>query len=509
MLNDIIRFTIATGAVTVLAQYCSLRNKKVDKVATAELSDNLDSITGSDGMILAKEIQLKEKFNYEGTCIIGPTGSGKTTSFFLPNLLSNNIKGSIVVTDPKGELFKLTSKYQKSIGRRVLKYSPLEPEMSEKYNLLEQCKDTTEVLQLAQTLLFNGNLALELATGAKSGGIEWVQMAEPLFASLLLYVKDLEYPYNTIEFALQLLITFQTGSLDVLFADCTNEDAKTQFNIFKTVGGADRTEGSIKITAASNLKIFTDHKINSVCSETTFKMEDLRKEPTILYITYPERKANYISPLMAPVFSQLLDKVLEVEGQPLTLLFDEFANVGYINSFSTHVSTVRSRKISVNICLQSLTQLYQIYGNHNAKAILNNLKTKIVLPGLHDNDTLSYLSNICGDTEIQVCSSSEQEKKVYAKSKKKLFENSELRCLKDKNILIIPHNLQPYLASLNCYWENNQYTSNIYNNPISVTRKDVKKINYAEELKKIKAEIKVKLLETIEVEEDAREGLFT
>jgi type IV secretion system protein VirD4 len=240
VMEEIKLFTMLSGGALVggemLAYYLKNNLKKVDKLANGHLIKPKDirNILGSDGLILAKDVQLKRKYDYEGSVTFGSTGAGKSTGFFIPNLLCNNIQGSIVVTDPKEELFNLTSWYQENIcGRKVLKFSPLEPTASEQYNLLAECKDNSEVLELASSLLFNGSLSIELTTGKKCGGVEWVQMAEPLFSASLLYCKGLEYPYNTIEFAFQLLITLNTEQLDSLFMNSNNYDCITQWNIFK------------------------------------------------------------------------------------------------------------------------------------------------------------------------------------------------------------------------------------------------------------------------------------
>ncbi|NFT07804.1 hypothetical protein FDF26_12155 [Clostridium botulinum] len=164
-------FTIASGGIAASGEILSyfIRNKvnRVGRLARGYIESKykLENILGNTGLILSKDIQLKEQFDFEGSVTIAPTGSGKTSSFFFPNLLSNNIKGSIIVTDPKEELFKLTSKYQEKIcGRKVLKFSPLSPGTSEKYNLLTSCKDDSEIIELASTLLFNGALSIELST---------------------------------------------------------------------------------------------------------------------------------------------------------------------------------------------------------------------------------------------------------------------------------------------------------------------------------------------------------
>lgn len=473
---------IGGSALTLAEIYSYYLKNKVFKndcaLANGKLADikDISDLTSGDGLILSKEVQLREKFGFEGVAVFGPTGCGKTSSFFYPNLLSNNITGSIIVTDPKGELFRDTSVYQKNVcGRRIFKFSPLEPQTSEHYNLLENCKDNSEVIELSSTLLFNGALSIELATGKKSGGVEWIQMAEPLLASALLYAKDQGKPYNTIEFAFQLLITLKTDELDTIFSSCGNLDVQTQWNIFKVIGGADRTEGSIKITLASNMKLFTDTRINMIGENTTFDIKTFREVPSILYITYPENKSTYIAPFIAPFFSQILDNFINrftKKDLPIYFLFDEFANIGYISNMSINVATIRSRKISMNICLQSLAQLYQTYGRENGKAIMNNLKTKMVYPSISDEDTLNFISNLCGEKEIEISSRSENKSgmsKSYNKTKIRMFSTADLRCMNDNQILILISNRQPFLAIQNSYYKNTDYIQNI-SEPIKIAK---------------------------------------
>ncbi|NFK66346.1 type IV secretory system conjugative DNA transfer family protein [Clostridium botulinum] len=507
--------TIGGGGIVTFQTLSYLIKKysnEIDKLASGEVKDrnSIKNILGKDGLILSKDIQIKEKFNFEGSLIIAPTGSGKTTSFFFNNLLSNNIRGSIVVTDPKEELFKSTSKYQEKIcGRKVLKFSPLNPDNSERYNLLTNCKTNAEVIELASMLLYNGALSIELMTGKKTSGVEWIQMAEPLLSATLLYVKELEYPFNTIEFAFQLIINLSSDELEKLFKNSINSGVKTQFAIFKTVGGADRTEGSIKITLASNLKLFTDDIINKCCEKTTFNIEDFRKEETILYVTYPENQSSYIAPFIAPFFSTLMNKLINSYNKsalPITLLFDEFGNIGMLNNMSVNVATIRSRKISMNICLQSITQLMQIYGRENARAILNNLKTKIILPGLNDIDTLSYISDICGDKEITICNKNYNKNNIshsYSKTKIKLFEKSELRCLEDDEELLIISNKQPILTIQDRYYLDERYTNNIFKESSKTNKYNSYRINSEKKIKELKID-----LEKDEIIEDVRNELF-
>lgn len=464
---DIALLTAKLGGIAITTELLCLAIKhksKQQKKATGELKTyrELSQICGTDGLRLSKNIKLREKFDYEGICIIAPTGSGKTSSYFYPNLLDSNIKGSIVVIDPKGELYRDTSCFQREIcGRRVLKFSPLEPAESEYYNLLEQCVDATEVCQLASTLLLNGALSVELSSGKQTGGVEWIQMAEPLLSSALLFVRELQEPFNTIEYAFKTIINSSQEELDSILGNCENEDVVTQYNIFKTVATSQNTSGSIKVTLASNLKLFTDRNINLISSKTTFTGKELRETPTVLYITYPEQKCNYLAPFIAPFFSQLITKLVDsynYKSEPIHLLFDEFGNIGMINNMSVNCATVRSRKISFSICLQSITQLYQVYGRDNAKAILNNLKTKIVLCGLSDVDTLAYIETLVGKTEINSISNSNKTESTVVRN---VLHEDEIRRLEDDKILIIMSNKQPVVDTQYIYYKNKDCISKI------------------------------------------------
>lgn len=466
---DIALLTAKLGGIAITTELLCLaikRKSKQQKKATGELKTykELSQICGTDGLRLSKNIKLREKFDFEGICVIAPTGSGKTSSYFYPNLLDTNLKGSIIVVDPKGELYRDTSHFQKEVcGRRVLRFSPLEPQQSEYYNLLEQCVDATEVCQLASTLLLNGALSVELQSGKQTGGVEWIQMAEPLLSAALLFVKELPSPFNTIEYAFKTIINTNSEELDGILGNSENEDVVTQYNIFKTVATSQNTSGSIKVTLASNLKLFTDRNINYISSKTTFTAKELRETPTVLYITFPERKCNYLAPFIAPFFSQIIDKLVDnysYKSEPIHLLFDEFGNIGMINNMSVNCATVRSRKISFSVCLQSITQLFQVYGRDNAKAILNNLKTKIVLSGLSDVDTLTYIEKLLGTTEINSISRSEKNE-TESKVTRNVLNIDEIRRLEDEKVLIIMSNKQPVIDEQCIYYKNNDYISKI------------------------------------------------
>ncbi|MDV7403092.1 hypothetical protein RZS08_67330, partial [Arthrospira platensis SPKY1] len=140
------------------------------------------------------------------------------------------------------------------------------------YNPLVNCIDDSEVIELAQNLLINGALTLEIQTGKQAGGVEWLQMSQGLLSAALLFVKNKSF--NNIPAALKILMNTNAEELDILFSNA-EDNVKAQYNVFKSCLESPKTMGSIKITCGSSLNLFTDENLNIIKND--FTPEDLRK----------------------------------------------------------------------------------------------------------------------------------------------------------------------------------------------------------------------------------------
>jgi len=449
MLSKLLWLAMAIPTIDLVLLF----KKNKQKLATSRLGTQKDveKLLGVDGLIISRNFQLSYKKTQEGVVVISPTGGGKTTGIFLPNLLSNSMpKSSIVITDIKKELWNLTSDYQKSIGREPILLEILGE--SGNYNPLDHCSDFTEMKDLASNLLQNGELAIQLNSGRTGGESTWINAAIPLWTATLLMCK-------TISGALKVLINTPSLELADKFESCGNKDAIEQWRIFASSAGSPKTYSSTVSTLLSSLQLFTDHNIIKTTSKSDFKPQDLRKKPIALYIVYTANKANYLSPFLSIFYSQLIDKIMQSEGLPVEFLMDEFANLGRISNFAQIVSVARSYKLGFCVCLQNIAQLVNIYGKNNTTTILNNLKTKCVLPSLSDYEALQYLSNLCGDKEVKTESINDKGKS-HSMTTRKLFTPDEIRRLNDEEILIIPHNKLPFLDNQNLYYNEQKYVKN-------------------------------------------------
>ena len=75
-------------------------------------SDHADLLVGRVGSHL---IAIPEERQYEHALLVAPNGAGKTSGLIIPNLLREPGTRSLIVTDPKRELLRLTSPHLRQV----------------------------------------------------------------------------------------------------------------------------------------------------------------------------------------------------------------------------------------------------------------------------------------------------------------------------------------------------------------------------------------------------------
>lgn len=125
-----------------------------------EISEVL-GLNNIPGIILGKyndnlvKLPFDSYFN-KNICVFGSSGSMKTIGFLLTNLLElSKYKKSIIVTDPKGEIYRITSSYFKSIGYTVKVLNLKDMRHSDRWNPLKENEDITDVQTSADVIISN------------------------------------------------------------------------------------------------------------------------------------------------------------------------------------------------------------------------------------------------------------------------------------------------------------------------------------------------------------------
>lgn len=130
------------------------------------------------------------------------------------------------------------------------------------------------------------------------------------------------------------------------------------------------------------------------------------------------------------------------------LILDEFFNIGKINDFDNIISTCRSLRISVDIILQSIVQLKEMYDDKEGKITSNC--SNIILLAANDMEDMKWTSDMIGQTTVVSESVSLDHKGIGGASGGSLSENSQLllrpeqiRKLKTDECLIVTSSQDP------------------------------------------------------------------
>lgn len=338
-----------------------------------------------------KIVALPRRIALQHGLILGATGTGKSRGYFLGNCAW--VGGtSLVVTDPKSELWRYTSGYQK----KAFRYAPNDPDNSEGFNWVPLCREARMAQMCARAIMESS------ADNAKADPF-WIDAETSFLTALFAHTATLNQP--TPVTAYRLFTRQPQERLVRQLLNSPSEVAQEAARIFEQTDP--KIKGGIVPGVAAKLQWLADPGVARFCS-STLKAPDfgtLRKSPQAIYWCLREQDISRLRPLTTLFFSLLLEQIAGTEledgmhGVPVTMLLDEFANIGTIPDFATTISLARGRGVALWLGVQSLSQLEARYGAANAKTIMANCQTKIALHGL-DFNTAEYISKSLGETTV-------------------------------------------------------------------------------------------------------------
>ena len=354
------------------------------------------------GIILAEKNYLPvDKRGNVNVLIVGGSGAGKSASYVVPNALQ--LLGSYIFTDPKGELYDLTSGYFREKGYDVKVLNLVRPENSDGYNPLFHIKNEIDVDVIAHTIVKGQD------DGAgKSQDPFWDDMAEMLMKALIYYMLDARpREERSLASCSELIRCANSGGGSSLLSELINElpmghPARMNYKNIEML--PEKTFGSVLGTLQSKLGKFDSQQIAEVTSTDTIDFNSIGEKKTALYVISSDTHTAYDF-LLTIFFSQLIQQLYDLADLkggklpvPTFFILDEFANIGQIPDFDKKISTSRSRAISFSVILQNLDQLETVYKDSH-ETIVGNCDTHVFL-GSNSQKTVEYFSKALGEKTI-------------------------------------------------------------------------------------------------------------
>lgn len=391
---------------------------------------------------------------------IGATRSGKTTGFVIPTLnmmLHKKNKPSMVISDPKQELYRGNAQQFQDKGYRVLLLDFTEYMHSDCWNPLTKyyrayknyltIDSQIEVVECGSELKnsFRGviyddqeeldrvikeaqeryldevekgitALTASVIPGTNQKDPFWDDSARDLLKALLYgMLEDIEAGIITEEnfsfdTALRIFDNFTDSNTDYDGGYFSNRPLTRsrahQLARKCVIEQAPITRRCISSEFAAKMNKFRDTAVRRITSANTFEMRELDDgEPTVIFISYKDEESLHyevISMFLTNLYTELI-AVARRKGtslqRPFYFLLDEFGNLPQFNDFDKVISACAGRNIWFLLILQSYAQLNNVYGQETAEIIKDNLNTHIFF-GTNNPETKREFSEECGKKTI-------------------------------------------------------------------------------------------------------------
>lgn len=385
--------------------------------------------------------------------VIGSTGAGKTQTTVLPmvNLLAKNDE-SMIVTDPKGEIYEATSEYLRSLGYNIILLNFRDPQQGNMWNPLNLPYSlyTSGNIDKATELL--DDLALNILYDESSKGQDpfWEKTSADYFAGLALALfEDADQSEINLN-SISLMTTVGEEKLAnttyikeyFSFKDPTST---AYVNASSTLMAPNETKGSILSVFKQKIKLFSSREnLSEMLSNNDFDMRDIGKKKTAVFIVIQDEKKTYHS-LVTIFLKQCYETLIAVAQESggklahrTNFILDEFANMPPLKDVTTMVTAARSRKMRFTFIIQNFAQLYEVYGKENGETIKGNCGNIIYLIST-EISALEEISKMCGEVK-----SKEKEKT----SSTPLVTVSDLQRMKQWDTLILRLRMMPFKTTL-------------------------------------------------------------
>ena len=427
-----------------------------DELSNKAVSGVLKASWHVDGRLMQT---YTEQENHVG--VIAATRLGKTTSYVIPTIISfarQQVKRSLIISDPKGEIYRHTAETLREEGYRVILlnfrdylhsecWNMLTP-IFRKYKSIANIVDEVEVVETEHGLrnrfrerIYDSQLeldndvqrAMDLQLGEVGNDIDNVSMMfietrkqddpywedsarDVLKAFLWAMLEDSDpdkcsnpitedtYSFNTI---LTIIATFKDGD-GVYYDDngyFTNRDDNARSLMLAKntlIENGRPTRKCIMSTLMAKLSVFNEVAMRLITGCNSFEVSEITDGPIAIFVDYrDELKVHYqvISLFIQDCYRYLIEQANDKPSGkldvPVYFILDEFGNFPALKDFETTISACAGRNIFFILIVQSYAQLDSVYGQAVAEIIRDNLNVHIFF-GSNNPSTLEAFSHECG-----------------------------------------------------------------------------------------------------------------
>ena len=391
--------------------------------------------------------------------IMGASGSGKTQCIMYPYIKILGRHGeSMIVTDPKGELYEECGNMLKEKGYRIILINFRDPKegaawnpFSYPYRIYKEgnIDKANELLQdLASNILIDPNNKAEPF---------WEQTASNFFTGLSLGLFDDatedEININSINMMAEVgedRIGNSASNYIKEYFKSKGELSPAYIAAASCINAPNETRGGIMSTFRTKTRIFSSQEsLSEMLSYSDFDIRDIGKEKTAVFLKVHDEKTTYHA--LATIFVKQAYEALIAVAQTCpglklpyrtNFILDEFANMPALKDVGTMITASRSRNIRFSFAIQNFSQLNQVYGKEVAETIKGNCGNFIYIMST-ELAALEEISKLLGDQKPD-----KPKKDEPAPPIRPLFSVSDLQALKEGEVIVNRFRSMPFKTKL-------------------------------------------------------------
>jgi type IV secretory pathway TraG/TraD family ATPase VirD4 len=343
----------------------------------------------------------------------GSTDSTKTVRYVFSLILSTAKRGdSMIIVDPKGELYQKFYPYLKSKDYDIFNINFREPGKGSRWNPLDLAfkhyqdgnidRSDECIREFARSMY--SNLA------KRTTDAFWSNSSEDYFTGLAQVVRDWANPDMLTVENVRFLnsMGFSREKNDYLIKNLYNNldrNSETSLNLAGTVEAPNDTRESIRSVFSQPNSLYGGSALRDMMCQSDFDLDHFGDCKSVLFIIAPDEKTQF-NPIIAALIKQCYSRLIEIAStkyknlklpKRVNFIIDEFSSLPAIDDFDSMISASRSRNIRFHLVIQGMSQLQDKYSEATTKNILNNCRLWYVFPS---NDLLfhQYLSQLAGET---------------------------------------------------------------------------------------------------------------
>ena len=363
------------------------------------------------GMLDNKAVCIPENPHINGNlAVYGSSGSMKTRSFCMNRILQAAVRGeSLIISDPKSELYEKSSEYLRDQGYCVKVFNLVNPENSDSWNCLSEVEGQELMAQLFVDVIIKNTI------NYGKGYHFWDSCEMNLLKALVLYVDQSYAEQNrNIGEVYRLLTLSGESDLDSLFENLPpTHPAKAPYSLYKQA--SDTVRSGVIIGLGSRLQVFQSELIKKITTRDEIDLELPGQERCAYFLVTSDQDSTFdflASLFLSFCFIKLVryaDKNCEGGKLPVPVhvLGEELTACGTIPDLSRRLSVIRSRNISMSCVFQNLAGLQNRYPLNLWQEILGNCDAQLFL-GCTDELTAEFISSRTGLASVSVSSKSKQ-----------------------------------------------------------------------------------------------------